>query len=108
MKMRILSFVFIASGVNFVFCQNNTKTNESVKDSVVVVPTVGYRVTQGETIIMISRKYRVSPREIYDLNPDAVNGISQNMVLMLPEDKVRAVNERRKPKQDGAYAASQD
>jgi LysM repeat protein len=108
MKMRFLSFVFITAGVNFVFCQNNTKTNTVAKDSVVVVPTVGYRVTRGETIIMIARKYRVTPREIYTLNPDAVNGISQNMVLMLPEDKVRAVDQRKKPKHEGAYAASQD
>jgi hypothetical protein len=40
----------------------------------------------------------VSPNDIYEFNPDAVDGISQGMVLQVPsEKKVQAGPERKKP-----------
>lgn len=106
MKVKILTLVLVIVGINFSFCQNNTNSTEN--DSIPQIPTTSYKVELGETIIMVARKYHVTPKEIYKLNPDAVNGISQNTVLMLPADKVRIVEDRRKPKHEGAYAASQD
>ena len=32
----------------------------------------------------------VRPKDIYDLNPDAVEGVRQNMVLKIPADKIKA------------------
>jgi LysM repeat protein len=41
-------------------------------------------VAKGETIIMIAQKYKVTPYDIYSLNPDSQNGIQQNSVLLIP------------------------
>lgn len=104
MKMKILGLAFLVIGINSAFCQNNT--NLVKKDSVAQVPTMRYTVELGETIIMIARKYHVTPTDIYKLNPEAVHGITQNTVLMLPADKVRVPEDRKKAKHEGAYAAS--
>jgi len=41
-------------------------------------------VTKGETITQIAQKYKVTPYDIYQLNPDAKNGIQENAVLLIP------------------------
>lgn len=41
-------------------------------------------VTKGETITQIAQKYKVTPYDIYQLNPDAKNGIQENIVLLIP------------------------
>jgi LysM repeat protein/ABC-type branched-subunit amino acid transport system substrate-binding protein len=41
-------------------------------------------VAKGETIIMIAQKYKVTPYDIYSLNPDSQNGIQHNSVLLIP------------------------
>jgi cell wall-associated NlpC family hydrolase len=43
-----------------------------------------HTVAKGETISEIARKYNVNPSVIYELNPDAVNGIKGKMVLLIP------------------------
>lgn len=54
---------------------------------------VKHTVTKGETINSIAQKYRVTPFDIYKLNPDSQNGIQQNSVLLIPStlDSVTAV-----------------
>lgn len=57
---------------------------------------IRHQVKMGETVRMISRKYKIEPSEIYRLNKFAVDGISQGMVLQLmvpkkeeiPQDEV--------------------
>src|SRR5689334_20162387 len=44
---------------------------------------IQHQVQLGETVRMISRKYKIEPAEIYRLNKFAVDGISQGMVLQL-------------------------
>lgn len=44
---------------------------------------VHHTVKLGETVKLISVKYKVNPTEIYKLNPEAVEGISAGMVLDL-------------------------
>lgn len=61
--------------------------------------TATHSVKQGETVMLISRKYLVKPEEIYKLNPDAVNGISANTILKLPPKSKLA------EKRDDNYAA---
>ena len=41
-------------------------------------------VSKGETIIQIAQKYKVTPYDIYRLNPDAQKGIQPNSVLLIP------------------------
>ena len=44
-----------------------------------------HKVAKGETIAQIAQKYKVSPYDIYQLNPDAQAGISPNTVLLIPK-----------------------
>lgn len=44
---------------------------------------VRHQVKLGETVRMISKKYKVEPAEIYRLNKFAVDGIREGMVLQL-------------------------
>ena len=45
---------------------------------------VKYKVSAGETINQIAEKFKVTPYDIYSLNPDARTGISPNSVLLIP------------------------
>ena len=48
---------------------------------------IDHKVTTGETMMMVSKKYLVKPEDIYDMNPDAVNGLQPNTILKIPADK---------------------
>jgi len=41
-------------------------------------------VSKGETITQIALKYKVTPYDIYRLNPDAQNGIQESTTLLIP------------------------
>ena len=43
-----------------------------------------HTVAKGETISEIAKKYQVEQSAIYELNPDAVNGIKLKSVLLIP------------------------
>ncbi|QYJ68144.1 LysM peptidoglycan-binding domain-containing protein [Flavobacterium litorale] len=43
-----------------------------------------HTVTKGESVKEIAKKYRVTPYDIHRLNPDAKNGITEHMVLLIP------------------------
>ncbi|KAF2340744.1 PBP1 and LysM peptidoglycan-binding domain-containing protein [Flavobacterium tistrianum] len=45
---------------------------------------VKYKVSSGETINQIAQKFKVTPYDIYKLNPDARAGLSPNTVLLIP------------------------
>lgn len=52
---------------------------------------IKHKVQKGETIIQISKKYNVTPLDIYKLNPDAQKGVEENTVLLIPNKaKVKA------------------
>ena len=57
---------------------------------------LNHKVELGETVMMIAKKYVIKPQEIYDVNPDAVEGVYQGMVLKIPVDKMKA---KLKPEQ---------
>ncbi len=44
-----------------------------------------HQVVAGETVYSISKMYKVSPDEIYKLNPDIKNGIKENSFVLLPK-----------------------
>lgn len=45
-------------------------------------------VAKGETITQIAQKYKVTPYDIYRLNPDAQNGIQMDAVLLIPKSNI--------------------
>ncbi|RAR75620.1 LysM peptidoglycan-binding domain-containing protein [Flavobacterium aciduliphilum] len=45
-----------------------------------------HTVAKGETIVLIAQKYKVTPFDIYKLNPDAKNGVQPNMILLIPKN----------------------
>lgn len=49
----------------------------------------GYRkhkVAKGETVADIAKKYRVTPYDIYRLNPDSKNGVKENSTILVPNE----------------------
>jgi LysM repeat protein len=61
---------------------------------------IKHTVSQGETITQIAQKYKVTPFDIYKLNPDAQNGIQLNSILLIPKysSKVQENQENNAPK----------
>lgn len=49
------------------------------------VEIISHKVALGETMLMISKKYLVSPNDIYKLNKKAIEGISEGMILHIPQ-----------------------
>ncbi|MCO6175613.1 LysM peptidoglycan-binding domain-containing protein [Flavobacterium sp. NRK F10] len=47
-------------------------------------PYVKHSIAKGETVYSIARKYKVTPYDIYQLNPDAKDGIKENAILLIP------------------------
>ncbi|MBR9758110.1 MAG: LysM peptidoglycan-binding domain-containing protein [Algicola sp.] len=46
-----------------------------------------HKIKQGETVEEIAKMYRVTPYDIYTLNPDAKKGLKVNSVLIIPNAK---------------------
>lgn len=67
---------------------------------------VTHKVAMGETVMLIAKKYRIKPTDIYDFNPDAVNGIAYNTVLQIPADR-KYVPKSNKAKTDNSNESSQ-
>ena len=44
-----------------------------------------HKVVKGETVPAIAQKYKVTPYDIYKLNPDSQNGIKENYILLIPK-----------------------
>ncbi|HQE34215.1 MAG TPA: LysM peptidoglycan-binding domain-containing protein, partial [Flavobacterium alvei] len=44
-----------------------------------------HKVEKGETIGQIAQKYKVTPYDIYKLNPDAQSGLKPNSILLIPK-----------------------
>ncbi|WP_281635745.1 LysM peptidoglycan-binding domain-containing protein [Flavobacterium marginilacus] len=51
-----------------------------------------HTVQKGETIPQIAQNYKTTPSEIYRLNPEAQNGISENQILNIPESSSKIPN----------------
>lgn len=51
---------------------------------------IKHTVAKGETITLIAQKYKVTPFDIYKLNPDSQNGIQLNSVLLIPPSSTEA------------------
>ena len=51
--------------------------------------SITHKVEKGETITQIAQKYKVSPQDIYQLNPDAQSGLKPNSVLLIPKSSIK-------------------
>jgi LysM repeat protein/ABC-type branched-subunit amino acid transport system substrate-binding protein len=60
---------------------------------------IKHTVAKGETINIIAQKYKVTPYDIYKLNPDSQNGIQLDSVLLIPPtgELVAAVTPKSTP-----------
>ena len=76
MKNRILFSMFLTI-FSFVFTVS-AKQEKYTKHTVV----------KGETINIIAQKHKITPYEIYKLNPDSQNGIQQDIVLLIQSSAV--------------------
>ncbi|TRX36241.1 peptidoglycan endopeptidase [Flavobacterium restrictum] len=45
---------------------------------------IKHMIVKGETITSIAQKYKISPKAIYEMNPDAVGTLKLNAVLLIP------------------------
>ena len=79
MKNRVLFSIFITI-FSFVYTVS-AKQEKYTK----------HTVAKGETINMIAQKYKVTPYDIYSLNPDSQNGIQLNSVLLIPTSALAVV-----------------
>lgn len=52
-----------------------------------------HKVQKGETVESIAKQYLVTPFDVIALNPDAKKGISTDMVLIIPESKIKSSND---------------
>ncbi len=43
-----------------------------------------HKVEKGETVTDVAKKYKVTPHDIYRLNPDSKKGLKENTVLIIP------------------------
>ncbi|MBJ2125655.1 LysM peptidoglycan-binding domain-containing protein [Flavobacterium sp. IB48] len=65
---------------------------------------VKYKVSSGETINQIAQKFKVTPYDIYQLNPDARTGLVPNSVLLIPTktgEAKKEVSETKTPTASG-------
>lgn len=82
------------------FAQENTENEHAENNTATeTTTTLQHTVLMGETVMLICKKYVVAPEDIYKLNPEAVNGISPGMVLIIPVDEKNAIKPAKtKPK----------
>ena len=70
---------------------------------------IKHTVAKGETITIIAQKYKVTPYDIYKLNPDSQNGIQPDSVLLIPpSNEVVASNVAPKPTLDPVTSTPQN
>jgi len=48
-----------------------------------------HKVDKGETVVSIAKQYKITPYDIYRLNPDAKNGLKLDSVLLIPNNPVK-------------------
>lgn len=76
MKRTLLSLLFAIAVVGAGYAQQE---NEGVQENFST-----HNIAMGETVLVIAKKYKITPRDIYDYNPDAIEGITPNGLLRIP------------------------
>lgn len=100
--MEAKNYLFILFFSCFCFATANAQEATKTIDSDVTEQTAeaaevtSHKVMMGENIMMISRKYKLRPSDIYEYNPDAVNGIAANQMLQIPMHKALGKKQTKK------------
>lgn len=66
---------FSALCCSVLFCVSSSFSQEKMEK---------YIVAKGETVAQIAQKFKITPYDIYKLNPDAQKGVQPNSVLLIP------------------------
>ena len=74
-KHTLLFLIVFQLTVFFGFAQENTSKHTVVK---------------GETVSSIARNYKVTPNDLYQLNPDIFNGIKEGQVISIPNSVIKS------------------
>lgn len=61
-----------------------------------------HKVAKGETITQIAQKYKVTPYDIYKLNPDSQSGIQPDAILLIPKS-IEKVTSNEAPFKEKTY-----
>jgi len=48
-----------------------------------------HTVLKGETVTSISQKYKITPNDLYKLNPKLIDGIFENEVILIPKSNLQ-------------------
>lgn len=97
MKKRFIAVMamFLMTGFSFAQSGASKPADENVAENF-----VSHTVTMGETVVMIARKYKITPQDVYEYNPDAVDGLTSNMRLKIP---MHRTVDMTAPKTDAKY-----
>jgi len=81
MKKRCIAIIAMFLMVSFSYAQPGAAkpADENVEEII-----VNHTVSLGETVVMVAKKYKVTPQDLYEYNPNAVDGLSANMALKIP------------------------
>ncbi|WP_229734076.1 LysM peptidoglycan-binding domain-containing protein [Flavobacterium orientale] len=78
MKYRLLLFFL------FIACMINLFAQEDY---------VKHKVVKGETVTQIALQYKVTPNDLYELNPKLREGIFENEIVLIPKSKVKPISQ---------------
>lgn len=56
---------------------------------------IKYTVSSGETVNQIAQKFKVTPYDIYQLNPDARTSLKPNTVLLIPSNSAKDISDKK-------------
>ena len=56
---------------------------------------IKYTVSSGETVNQIAQKFKVTPYDIYQLNPDARTSLKPNTVLLIPSNSSKDISAKK-------------
>ncbi|WP_297334500.1 LysM peptidoglycan-binding domain-containing protein [Flavobacterium sp.] len=80
---------------------DNVQVQETAAEHV-----INHRVAFGETVVLIAKKYLVRPSDIYEFNPDAVEGLSTGMLLKIPLDRAVQAEQPKKEEEPATHIAT--
>lgn len=63
-----------------------------------------HTVVKGETVTSIARKYRVTPNDLYQLNPNISEGIKEGQVIVLPDSAIKIQSDKSKPENNSSQS----
>lgn len=81
-KHTLLFLIVFQLNIFFGFAQENTSKHTVIK---------------GETVSSIARKFKVTPNDLYQLNPDIYDGIKEGQVIIIPKSVVKIQSNNVKP-----------